>query len=102
MATVVTQNQPGTKESVIGSTRRRHRDAGAAATPRGAADRWRRGSGGGEVGRWSFRLLIISAAVVGGLYLLGHVWVLFLALLALLLTTVLRPADECCPAGCAP
>lgn len=45
-----------------------------------------------ELATWSLRLLIIAAATVGGLYLLGHLWVVVLpALLALLLSTVLWP-----------
>lgn len=43
--------------------------------------------------RWSLRLLLIAAAAIGALYLLGHLWVVVLpSLLALLLSTVLWPA----------
>ena len=45
-----------------------------------------------QVARWSLRLLVIAAATVGALYLLGELWVVVLpALLALLLSTVLWP-----------
>ena len=45
-----------------------------------------------EVARWSLHLLVIAAAVVGGLYVVGQIWVVVLpALLALLLSTVLWP-----------
>lgn len=60
--------------------------------PSGARDGGLVGAALAEVARWSLRLLVISAAVVGGLYLIGQVWVVVLpALLALLLTTVLWP-----------
>lgn len=46
-----------------------------------------------EAARWSLRLIIIAAAAVAVLHLLGLLWVVVLpALLALLLSTVLWPA----------
>jgi putative heme transporter len=51
------------------------------------------GSAVAQVARWSLRLLVIAAAAVGALYLVGQLWVVVLpALLALLLSTVLWPA----------